>query len=208
MITTRFPRLSAIRAVLSKIHAVDKSLIIFMVVLLAQSAYSIFFQSSASPAASDIDVVVRTSSAAIFGYFLSANFVSRSTQADSTPFANGRRTVETVESGEASDSLRGQIGFSAEPSEPLQGGIQTQGQPAAQSTSIAGYLQVAAATGIGLFCLLTLILVRNTTHGSAILTESSAAAATVVQFRDFVSGCVGFLIGCPTHQNEHANSSA
>ena len=31
--------------------------------------------------------------------------------------------------------------------------------------------------------------------------ESDSVAASVVQFRDFVSGCVGFLIGCPTHSN-------
>ena len=34
--------------------------------------------------------------------------------------------------------------------------------------------------------------------------EDSAATATVAQLRDFVSGCVGFLIGCPARKSESA----
>ena len=54
-------------------------------------------------------------------------------------------------------------------------------------------LQVLTTWVIGLFCLLVLLLLRGL--GAA---EEGSATATVAQFRDFVSGCVGFLIGCPT----------
>ena len=100
----------------------DLWLVIFLAVLLAQSAFSLF-----APAPVDgsggIDVIVRTSAAAIFGYFLSS------------------------------------------------------GAPP------AGRLRIRAVSCTGLFCLLTLLALR--------------AAATIAQLRDFVSGCVGFLIGSP-----------
>ena len=57
-------------------------------------------------------------------------------------------------------------------------------------------IQIIVAATIGLFCLITLIVLRNT-WGTA-MAESSGATATIAQLRDFVSGCVGFLIGCPS----------
>ena len=62
-----------------------------------------------------------------------------------------------------------------------------------------GNLQVAVTAGIGLFCLAALLLLRNTSLGTAALSaQGSGGTATVAQLRDFVSGCVGFLIGYPT----------
>ena len=60
---------TALRTAVSNIHLVDKSLILFMLILLAQSAYSLFFPGDSSPLVGDIDIIVRTSAAAIFGYF-------------------------------------------------------------------------------------------------------------------------------------------
>ena len=65
----------------------------------------------------------------------------------------------------------------------------------------ANRLQVIVAAGIGLFCLIVLLALRNLTQWGLVSAESDSVAATVVQFRDFISGCVGFLIGCPTHSN-------
>lgn len=58
-----------------RIHPVDKSLLLFMLILLLQSAVNLFLPASGSSITGDIDIVVRTSAAAIFGYFLSANFI-------------------------------------------------------------------------------------------------------------------------------------
>ena len=69
--------LAALRLAWKMVHPVDKGLLVFMLLLLAQSTFSMFFPGDAPQLSSDIDVVVRTSSAAIFGYFLSANFVGR-----------------------------------------------------------------------------------------------------------------------------------
>lgn len=141
----------------SRLHPVDRSLLLFMAVLLGQSAYSLFFP-PATAAWDSIDIVIRTASASIFGYFLSAGFAVGPTP--DGPAADGGHSLE----------------------------------PAAHPSACRP--QIAAATGIGLFCLLTLLVLRNT--GAAL---SPAVSATVVQFRDFVSGSVGFLIGCPTHRS-------
>ena len=50
-----------------------------MAVLLVQSAYSLFSGGKSAGEGGHIDVIVRTASAAVFGYFLSANFIRRST---------------------------------------------------------------------------------------------------------------------------------
>ena len=62
-------------------------------------------------------------------------------------------------------------------------------------------VQVVAATVIGLFSLSILLLLRW--FG---MPEDSAATAMAAQFRDFVSGCVGFLIGCPTDKGNQTSS--
>ncbi len=50
---------------------------LIMLILLLQSAYNIFLDEPAYQEENTIDVIVRTSQAAIFGYFLSANFANR-----------------------------------------------------------------------------------------------------------------------------------
>lgn len=74
-----------LRGLLDRIHPVDKSLLLFMLVLLIQSAYSMFCPGGTGQAAEDIDIIVRTSAAAIFGYFLSANFIRHTASGGQTP---------------------------------------------------------------------------------------------------------------------------
>lgn len=126
---------------ISGIPLTDRCLILFMAVLLGQSAYSLFAGPGSSQESGDIDVIVRTASAAIFGYFLSGR---------------GRR-----------------------------------GEPETD-----GHL-VAAAAAVGLFCLAVLLALRNLSLEDPAAVGSDSATATVAQFRDFVSGCVGLLIGAP-----------
>ena len=107
-------------------------LLVFLGVLLLQSALGLFYP--APDAASGIDVIVRTSAAGIFGYFLSS----------CTPQRSACRT-----------------------------------------------LIVASA---GLFCLMVLLAFRAVSVSRPWLLDSGSAA-TIAQFRDFVSGSVGFLTG-------------
>lgn len=199
-------RLTTLRTGLARIPPVDKSLLLFMALLLLQSAYSIFFPSEADPAVGDIDVIIRTSSAAIFGYFLSANFVNRSsaqTEAVSAPAA----LTTVAQAGTEVGAPKNQIGFTAGDAAMESGGTQSVPSPSLPAwLPDTNCLQVATATVIGLFCLVVLLILRNMGAASGQLLASDSVSATVVQFRDFVSGCVGFLIGFPTHANSRTST--
>lgn len=198
-------RLTTLRTGLARIHPVDKGLLLFMALLLLQSAYTIFFPTEADPAVSDINVIIRTSSAAIFGYFLSANFVNRSSVQTETVSAPSPLTI-TAQAEAETGVPKNQIGFTAGDATMESGGTQSVPSPSLPvwlpDTSC---LQVATATVIGLFCLLVLLILRNMGAAGGQLLASDSVSATVVQFRDFVSGCVGFLIGFPTHANNRTS---
>ena len=195
-----------LRGLLDRIHPVDKGLLLFMLVLLGQSAYSMFCPGEAGPTVNEIDIIVRTSAAAIFGYFLSANFIRHAASGGQSPSAAPQRTMETGGGTPDPGTPAARIGFSdtesgAGPAATEAGGAQQETDPSGES-SAANCLQVVVATVIGLFCLVTLLALRNLSQWGLVAAESDSAAASVVQFRDFVSGCVGFLIGCPTHSDK------
>ena len=195
-----------LRGLLDRIHPVDKSLLLFMLVLLIQSAYSMFCPGGTGQAAEDIDIIVRTSAAAIFGYFLSANFIRHTVSGGQTPSSAAPRILDTGGGTPPSPGApAARIGFAgaedgAEPAAAKPGGGQGEAE-SPDENSAANCLQVVVATVIGLFCLVTLLVLRNLNQWG-LAAESDSTAATVVQFRDFVSGCVGFLIGCPTHSDK------
>lgn len=194
----------------NKIHLVDKYLILFMVVLMVQSAFSLFAQGQLSAEAGDIDIIVRTSAAAIFGYFLSANFVNRSIKKGGGNEDNdsGARRVTTnrnlTASTDGEDStIKNKMGFAIPGVESNQedGGIHEYSDDAdepEEAEELTSQLQIVIAATIGLFCLIVLIFLRDVAAQNMAGDSTSSSMATVTQFRDFVSGCVGFLIGCPT----------
>lgn len=223
-------------AVFSKIHLVDKCLILFMLILLVQSAYCLFADSGIDSETNHIDIIIRTSSAAIFGYFLSANFIQRAASHESsddtedpetgssgsrgdkkTPggetreermqvgevrgeeIRNGERRLEEIRSGER--QIKNRIGFvmtDSMPEREPETSAENTGKSAAEEVSAAGHLQILTAAAIGLFCLIVLILVRDAADWGVVM--GPAATPVIAQFRDFVSGSVGFLIGCPTNR--------
>lgn len=181
---------------LRKIKLVDRCLIVFMLVLLMQSTYTLFANKVNSQETSAIDIVVRTTSAAIFGYFLSANFIKKSgkkTDAVIDAKSNLPQTkAEITPAGAPAKAplARNRIGFLPDNDSKAElglGEITSKCEPASETA----HLQVIIATIIGVFCLCVLILVRNFSQ------ISPAMLATISQMRDFVSGCVGFLLGSP-----------
>lgn len=191
---------------LKGIHLVDRCLILFMIVLLLQSAYSLFFKSSLGSESGSIDVIVRTSSAAIFGYFLSANFIRHASPTEKKKKSEiKQKELEEIQSSVLEDSKKGQIGFLSS----TKSGTKERGEAEAlqeiPEVKVAGKLQIVTATAIGLFCLIVLLLLRNVSQWKPDISETSSMTATVAQFRDFVSGCVGFLIGCPTDSSNQNN---
>lgn len=153
----------------------DMCLLIFMALLLAQTAYAMF--SPADMPASTLDAAFRTFSASAFGYFLSGNFMAW----DARPtIAAGADFLPDPPSG-ATSALRVGLGFGAPLKTATFGAI----LPAASAVRSK---QIAIGA-IGLSCLVLLIAVRNTVG----LTAENAAA--VSQFRDFASASLGYLIG-------------
>ena len=71
----------------------DGCLLAFMAILPLQSAYSLFFP-VAGEVAGDIDIIVRASAAAIFGYFMSVNFVGGSSGTGQEPEEEPPHTIE------------------------------------------------------------------------------------------------------------------
>lgn len=180
------------RCACAKIHLVDKCLLVFMAVLLVQSGYVLFVPEVSGTDANHIDVAVRTSAAAIFGYFLSANFIRHAVADDPPPVLPPRQTGD--DAPPSPSAVKNQVGF-AVPQTDAETPPET---PRAENWATAGRLQILVAAGIGLFSLLILLLLRNIAVFHSELSPSSSAVATVTQLRDFVSGCVGFLIGSPT----------
>lgn len=130
-----------------RVRLADGCLLVFLAVLLAQSAYSLF--SAGSAETEGIDIIVRTSAAGVFGHLLSG----------------GGRCPQ-------------------EPRDPAE--------------SRALRFRALAAAAVGIFCLFTLLAYRAVLLHRPGFAAPDSAAATVAQFRDFVSGCIGCLIGSPS----------
>ena len=202
----RHPRLGALRTRLSQIHPVNRSLLLFMAVLLLQSVYGMFAQSGVNALTEEIDVILHTSAASIFGYLLSANFINHVPASQTAVSTGPAAAVSTVATAAAPSSPRSRIGFSAEASGMEPGGVQGEAPPLLSKSPDTNRLQVITATVIGLFCLAVLLILRNVGASGEAFAASDSVSATVVQFRDFISGCVGFLIGFPT-QTDTGNST-
>ena len=157
------------------VSLVDKCLLAFFLVLLLQSAYSLFAGSAVSAEAEHIDIIVRTSMAAIFGYFLSANFIRSS---------DSRETEENRKETDLSVQSMGE----------------TEEDFSEKDTDSSTKMQVLIASAIGLFCLLVLLIYRNA--DVSVSASGGGTSAAAAQLRDFVSGCVGFLIGSPADKKQ------
>ena len=192
---------TGIRAYVSAIHPVDRCLILLAIVLLAQSIYSLFIPEQ-SVVAGNIDTMVRTSLASVFGYFLSANFNAGSSEQLNQKSTNSPDTIsqeEMVLSVASEEPIETQ-----QITEPQETETVTQEELSSSKSSrispTCSRLQIFLAAGIGLVCLVSLMIL----HCFPALAEqavSGSSAATVTQFRDLVSGCIGFLIGCPVHRS-------
>ncbi|MEG2106742.1 MAG: hypothetical protein RRY79_08165 [Clostridia bacterium] len=170
------------------LHLTDKCLLVFMLILMAQSAHNLFSHELAMQLSSPLDVVIRTTAAAIFGYFISANFQNggRGDVGAGDAEAAPVRRISALDGGGTS----AKIGFSA-PSESAEAG---RGDARVTPEETRGCLQILVVAATGLTALVLLIIAHD------FFKESAAATATISQLRDFVSGSVGFLIGHSTHE--------
>ncbi|VFC55172.1 membrane protein [Clostridioides difficile] len=180
-----------------KIKLIDRCLIIVMAILMFQSIYNLFVNEVNSQDTTTIDVVVRTTSAAIFGYFLSVNFIKRpsrkyiNTDVSSNFFIDNNLSKKSQESSQNNVmNVKNTIGFTSE-TDNYEKKIPTNNTEDFEDGDTSE-LQIVIATVICVVALTVLFVVRNFT------TTTSASLGTISQMRDFVSGCVGFLLGCPS----------
>lgn len=179
---------------LPHVHLVDKCLMVFMIILLLQSAFTLFTDEYIIQEANSIDIIVRTSMASIFGYFLSTNFARKAKGKTTTLVSSEKNSPDQQELETPPEQPFDPPIFDPYTADPMEEEL---------DVAVTGKLQIIVAASLGIFCLLVLILMRNLVDWSTIITDdatnlsATSAAATVGQFRDFVSGCVGFLIGCP-----------
>lgn len=160
-----------------RISLKDKSLIVIMIILLWQSGYNLFAGDGGSPHSGSIDVVVRTTSAAIFGYFLSANFLNKK--------------VPQMKRQDKEEKIKEISCICTEIEEEREKGEVDK----KEENSTYFVAQVLIAAVIGIVSLLVLIIARD------IEAAPVSSISALAQFRDFVSGCIGFLIGVPDTKN-------
>ena len=184
--------LKRIRNMLSGVSLVDVVLVLFMMVLLAYLTAHLFTGIEPDKESNSIDIIVRTSAAGVFGYFISRNFGRkvRKTSSGSTS-AVSRQTIDAATSSP--------IGFRAQsPSDPEQGTLNTV-DPSAEVTEYADAVQAEAqcdrmqvliVSAIGLFSLIVLLIARQ------FYSTAGEFTAIVSQLRDFLSASIGFLISC------------
>ena len=167
-----------------RLHLVDRLLLIFMVILLAQSARSLFSYECASQNSDAMDTAIRTTAASIFGYFISAGFRGAnqdgaSMQAGSDLAAGQNKTTNL----NTQTSLSENEGMSSEARS------KTIVDQSGESTNQRLRQQMLIVGMIGISSLLILVIACDSTK------DTTSAAAALSQLRDFVSGSVGFLIG-------------
>ncbi len=177
------------------IKLIDKCLIIFMFIFLAQSIYSLFSGETDSYYTGSIDVVVRTTSAAIFGYFLSANFIKKSSKENSTSAQTLITPPPVNIEGEDSQTpakgvVKNKIGFNGNSGEPVIPEAPTHIKEKDDTESTSNQ-QIIITTIIGIVSLCAILIARN------FLNLTASSTPVISHLRDFVSGCVGFLVGCP-----------
>lgn len=176
------------------IHLVDKCLLLILGLLMLQSAINLFVHEAISAETNGIDVVVRTSAASIFGYIISINFNQHRKRKKQSSAGKGAAPAQAA--AEGSGVATAQIGFQAEsgggeettvPQPPI---LSQEEVKAAEQRCDRSQILVVATVGV--VSLIVLLVFRNFLEGAA------ANASSVTQFRDFVSGSVGFLISCST----------
>ncbi len=153
------------------------ALVIFLVILLIQSAIGLFF--SMPTDGDSIDIIFRSAISSIFGYIMSS--IGQKAQGQ----------------GEKSTSQPRTIGFAGE--ESTTSLLSKDGTPTSQTTPpptswspTSLQFQTAIIACLGLFCMVVLIALRYYEGTTA---ATSGVIATVAQFRDIISGSIGALIG-------------
>lgn len=179
-----------IKALIAKIGLVDRFLILFMLILLLYTAIGIFIGITNSQSGDMVDTIIRTSSASIFGYFISTNFTKINTTNSPADSYSSNLSIPAQTNDEnlnVPPSNGNEVAASANDTEEQVKTSVTEFSPNQVSCS---KLQVIIVSSIGGCALILLFITKF------FIAETSEISVTVSQLRDFVSASIGFLISC------------
>ena len=185
---------AVLRRILYSLCITDWFLLAFLAVLMIQAAHNLFANDLARQDTSTVDTMIRTTAAAIFGYFIGGSFLR-----GSRPDPQARENIGTANEPARQDALAqpgaptARIGFAGVQQAPERTAAPPPPapDPPRKTLSRREHQQIYIVGTVGFTALLLLVITRNfVPAGSA-----PAAAATLSQLRDFVCGSVGLLIG-------------
>lgn len=161
-------------------------LVLIFFILMAQSGFSLFFDSeNVSTEIQQIDIVFRTSLSSIFGYIISILAVSKMAS------SSKNQTTTTQIGFTNTDSSQNRYTMLSSENE-ISDSILNVGSASQDNREINTNVQTIALIIICVFCLVVMILVRNL---SQYISITSSASVTVSMYRDFISSGIGALIG-------------
>lgn len=160
----------------------DRCLLFIMLILLLSSIHNLFTPPPPTTDAANIDVIVRTTMAGIFGYFLSANFLNGDCDKCTTKSENDN--IKNKICNDYDNSIKPMNFLDLDNTSPLPKNF--------NRYLYNKNLQMLIATIICLISITVLLIAKDFNF------LSNTVNPTVVQFRDFISACIGFLLGNPT----------
>ena len=170
----------------SEIAISDKSLIIIMAILLLQCIYNLFTPEPLTTNGISINVIVRTTVAAIFGYFLSENFLNH----------------EVIKSKKSNIILPLNMEENNDKNNLENCPLKNEDNTIQTENKLKDYIcnktfQILIALTVCIISLLCLIIGNNFNLIPA------GTNPTVIQFRDIIGSCVGFLLGHSSNSNKN-----
>ena len=175
---------------IKNICLVDRLLFLFMCVFYLYMGIHLFTGTAALESSRPVDIIVRTSTAAIFGYFISASFSS-----SNAPTIKSTSTVQEPQS--LSDefdanqpTIQNKIGFQAEGKQTDSVSLSRSSTLTVLSSTDCGQQQVVVVAVFGFLSFFLLVFASHLTE------QNENLSAIMSQLRDFVSASIGFLISC------------
>lgn len=159
----------------------DKSLILIMFLLLIYCIYNLFMPAALTPTDTSIDVVFRSTLASIFGYFLSGNFLRREEVGDKP--IPGTNLILPLNNKDTNNNNTDKDNSC----------IDTDNISSLKYYICNKTSQIMIAVSICIIAILALMI------GKIFKIFTADPTPTIIQFRDIISSCIGFLLG---HSNQ------
>lgn len=153
----------------------DRFLLLFLMILLLYTLLHLLFGSSDSRETNTIDIIIRTSLASVFGYFISIAF-SKTSSGHPKESDLSAQTIHSDDEEKTDSYMDSEtISFTTLPSDDW---------------NTHSDIQIYIVSGIGIFSLFILIAARHFQISTPEFTS------TISQLRDFTASSIGFLISC------------